>query len=293
MSIFTMSFIRALRPRHWVKNLLVIVAPLGAGMTGVEALFAISLAFLALSAAASATYLINDVRDREQDSQHPSKKLRAVASGELKPRTALVAAALLVVVAVSIGWVINFLVFVGIVVYLVVTTLYSVWLKRVPALDVIILAGLFVLRIVVGALTISVEVSNWLLATSFFVFISLASAKRFIELSLPGLDKSNSLTHGRGYLASDRLVVHIAGLASGLISAMLIGQYVETAEISTGSQLLGLLWLVVPLWVYWIFRLWILVARGRVPHDPVEFVLKDGVSYLVGFFIIVIYLVAR
>ena len=288
-----MGILRSLRLRHWVKNLLVFVAPLGAGVLSFQNISLLLLAFLSLSAAASASYLLNDVRDREQDALHPSKKSRAIASGLLAPGSAILLAFVLVAISMFVMAFVNVFALAGVLSYLLMSTLYSLWFKRVPALDIVVLAGLFVLRIFVGALAVEVEVSTWLLATSFFIFLSLATAKRFIELSLPELGSGNDLVHGRGYLPADRPIMQIGGFSTGLISAMLLGQYVESGHTGAGVWLPELLWIVVPLWVYWIARLWILVSRGRVEHDPVEFVLKDGVSYTVAAIVLVIFLISR
>ena len=284
---------RSLRPRHWVKNLLVIVAPLGAGVLSAPSIPLLLLSFISLSAAASGTYLLNDVKDREQDALHPLKKSRAVASGLLKPVPAVFLAMGLVAISVIVMSFVNALALAAVVGYSLISISYSLKFKRVPALDIVILAGLFVLRIFVGALAVEVEVSTWLLATSFFIFLSLASAKRFIELSLPDFGGGNNLLHGRGYLPSDRPIMQIGGYSAGFISAMLLGQYVESGHRGSGVGLPELLWLVVPLWVYWISRFWILVSRGRVEHDPVEFVLRDGVSYMVGALILGVYFISR
>jgi len=271
----------------------VFVAPLGAGVLSFQDISLLLLAFLSLSAAASASYLLNDVRDREQDALHPSKKSRAIASGLLAPGSAILLAFVLVAISMFVMAFVNGFALAGVLSYLLMSTLYSLWFKRVPALDIVVLAGLFVLRIFVGALAVEVEVSTWLLATSFFIFLSLATAKRFIELSLPELGSGNDLVHGRGYLPADRPIMQIGGFSTGLISAMLLGQYVESGHAGAGVWLPELMWIVVPLWVYWIARLWILVSRGRVEHDPVEFVLKDGVSYTVAAIILVVFLISR
>ena len=288
-----MVVLSALRPRHWSKNLLVLVAPLGAGAIAIENLLPLVISFLSLSAAASGTYLLNDVRDREQDALHPTKKLRVIASGKLAPRPAVLLALTLLAFAISLMTFTTVFALAAVILYSVVANLYSLWLRRVPALDVVILASLFVLRIYVGALVVSVEVSNWLLATSFFIFLSLASAKRFIELSRDGLVGDTELLHGRGYLPSDRQVIQVGGLSTGLISAMLLGQWVETLESLGGGELSQLMWLAVPLWVYWVSRLWILTARGKVQDDPVEFVIRDNVSYLVASAILALYMLSK
>lgn len=283
------TVLSALRIRHWVKNLLVFVAPVGAGETNLETFSTLLLVFIALSFAASSTYLINDVRDIQQDILHPSKRFRAVASGRISPKTAIAIGMVLLVASMAVGAFVSTYVLLAIALYTGTATLYSVWLKRVPALDIVVLASLFVLRIFAGALAVSVEVSSWLLAISFFVFLSLAGAKRFVELSLPNLGAGNEPVHGRGYVQSDRAIIQIGGFGSGLISAMLIGQYIESTDQALVEGAPELLWLAVPLWVYWVFRFWILLSRGQVADDPVEFVLGDGVSYIVASLIVVIY----
>ena len=279
----SMIFFVALRPRHWAKNLLVFLAPFGAGAVSFSNAVVLLFAFLALSAAASATYLLNDVRDRDIDRFHPSKKSRAVAAGHIQPRTALIAALFLISLAVALGSLTNWASLAGIAVYLLIANLYSLWFKRVPALDVVILASLFVLRIVIGAAVVSVTISNWLYAAGFFAFLSIGFAKRFIELSLRDQRTVEEVSRGRGYFPADLASLQIAGLGSGLISALVLTQYIEKTQILAGGGFGNILWILVPIWVYWVTRFWIFVSRGKIPDDPVEFVLKDGVSYLVVF----------
>lgn len=276
-----MVLFRALRPRHWAKNLLVFVAPLGAGAISFSNLGFLLLAFLALSAAASASYLINDVRDRALDRSHPSKRLRAVASGALQPRSAVLVAFSLIMISAALGSLINLLSLASIAAYLLIATLYSFGLKRVPALDVVILASLFVLRMVIGAAVVSVTISSWLYAAGFFAFLSIAFGKRFIELSLGNPMNAEAVSRGRGYFPSDKDVVQIAGLGSGLISALILTQYIEKVQLSDGGSLESLLWALVPIWVYWVTRFWIFASRGKISDDPVMFLVRDRVSYFV------------
>src|SRR6185503_13258665 len=139
-------------------------------------------AFLAYGLCASSVYLLNDLIDLKDDRQHPRKKFRPLASGALSIRAALVIMPTLLVTAFTLAVVISPL-FAGLlVVYYVTTNLYAFWLKRVPILDTLILAGLYTLRILAGAAAIPVVPSFWLLAFSMFFFFSLALAKRHSEL---------------------------------------------------------------------------------------------------------------
>ncbi|MDF1565063.1 MAG: decaprenyl-phosphate phosphoribosyltransferase [Deltaproteobacteria bacterium] len=179
------ALLRALRPTHWSKNAFVL-APL---------LFArrwedgpsVQLALLALGlwcAAASAVYLFNDVRDREEDRLHPLKKLRPVAAGALPVPVALGAAALLAAGALLLGWL--FLaptVGVGLGAYLLLNLAYSLHLKKIPYLDVSMVAAGFVLRVFTGAVAIAVPASPWLLTCAAGLALFLALAKRRAELA--------------------------------------------------------------------------------------------------------------
>jgi len=273
-------FLSAIRPRHWLKNLLVLVAPLGAGALTPGHALAIGGAFGALSLTASAMYLVNDVWDKDKDRLHPAKRHRAIASGRLSPRVALVSAGALLVPAGIVSWAVSPAFFAIVGAYFVAAMLYSFWLKTAPAIDIVMLAGFFVLRIVGGGIAVQVDVSSWLLATSFFVFLSIAAAKRVIELQVmePSLD--GGPVGGRGYVSSDRDVVLAAGVGAGIASTLLLGLFVESGAASLSLQAPQLLWLSIPVWVYWVLRFWLIVSRGKVGHDPVEFVLKDWVSYL-------------
>lgn len=283
-----MKLLSAVRPRHWVKNLLIFVAPLGAGALSLSNLYQLALGIVALSLSASAMYLVNDVRDIDTDRLHPSKRNRAISSGEISIGGALALAALLIIVSAILGWVVSFSFLLLLGIYVMAVLSYSWWLKAVPAVDIVLLALLFVLRIVSGAIATNVEVSAWLLATSFFAFLSIATGKRVVELDLMAEAVTRGAETGRGYSRSDYGVMTAAGISIGIASGVLLALYVEVGDAAQQMNRPELLWLAIPVWVYWIIRFWLLVSRGKVDNDPIEFVLRDRISYfaVVGFLIL-------
>lgn len=288
-----MMLLAALRPRHWVKNLLIFVAPLGAGALSPSNWYQLALAFVALSLSASSMYLVNDIRDIKADRLHPSKRNRAIASGKISTGTALGLASSLIIASAILGWVLSLYFLLALGVYVFLSVSYSWWLKAVPAIDIVLLASLFVLRIFAGAVAIDVEVSIWLLGTSFFAFLSIATGKRVVELDLLDEVIARGGETGRGYLRSDYGVMTSAGISIGIASGVLLALYVEVGDAAQQMNRPELLWLAIPIWTYWIIRFWLLVSRGKVDSDPIEFVLQDLMSYVavVGFLILL--LVAR
>ena len=186
--------VAALRPAQWVKNLFVLapvlfgkVADRGelAGRT-----LAVAAAFCAL---ASALYLLNDVRDAEADRQHPVKRSRPVASGAIRPGTALLAAAILGPLALLAVFLAAPAALPATLVYAALTVLYSLGLKRVALLDVFIVASGYVLRVLAGSAAAQVVPSHWLLLCTFFLALFLALSKRKSELAARGAASRASL----------------------------------------------------------------------------------------------------
>src|SRR5438876_2701944 len=182
-----MDLLEAMRPRQWSKNVFVFAGIVFAGrLFEVRAELRVLAVFFVFCAAASSVYLANDVADRASDAHHPVKSLRPVASGRLSPSAALVASALLGIAALAGAALLNLGTLLLTVAYLVSTLAYSFGLKRVFLLDVMIVAGGFVLRAAVGAAAIDAEISPWLLVCSFLLALFLALGKRRAELVLLG-----------------------------------------------------------------------------------------------------------
>jgi decaprenyl-phosphate phosphoribosyltransferase len=175
--------LRACRPRQWSKNLLVLAAPCAAGVIDRPQVAAqVAGAFLVLCLISSATYLVNDVRDREQDRRHPRKRLRPVAAGELSPRAALLLAAVLAFVGIAAATAITPGLGVIACGYLALTASYSLWLRRVVVLDILAIAAGFVLRAIAGGVATDIYLSRWFVIVTASCAIYLVAGKRYAEL---------------------------------------------------------------------------------------------------------------
>jgi 4-hydroxybenzoate polyprenyltransferase len=165
--------------------------------------------------------------------------------------------------------------------YIVANVAYSTGLKRVPLVDVFVLAGFYALRILAGAAATDVPVSHWLLALSLFGFLSLALAKRFVEVSALGA-RAESRVGGRGYIAGDAQVLGWLGVASGSLSVLVLALYITSRDVTALYSHPAVLWFACPLMLYWISRVWLLAHRGDLHEDPLVFALSDPPSYLVA-----------
>lgn len=176
------ALVRAARPRQWTKNLLVLAAPVAAGVVSLPALLDCLVALLAFCLAASGVYLLNDVRDVASDRAHSVKQLRPVASGEVSVRSATVAGLTLMVAAAGLASVASMALVVVIMVYLAVQVAYSMGLKNQPVLDISIVASGFLLRGIAGGAAADIGLSQWFLLVTAFGSLFMVSGKRYAEL---------------------------------------------------------------------------------------------------------------
>jgi 4-hydroxybenzoate polyprenyltransferase len=174
--------------------------------------------------------------------------------------------------------------------YFVGTLTYSLYWKRLMLLDVLVLAGLYTHRILAGGVATGVPVSAWLLGFSMFFFTSLAFAKRYVELKAM---KDDAMVKNRGYFRADLEMVTSMGTSSGYIAALVFVLYVDSAAVRATYLEPRLLWLVLPVLLYWLGRIWLLAGRGQMQEDPVKFALKDKKSLLSGAIIFGILAAAR
>ncbi|MBL8299237.1 MAG: UbiA family prenyltransferase [Rhodanobacteraceae bacterium] len=275
------TWAKALRLHQWLKNLLVFL-PLFTSHRVLETATTLNcvLAFLAFGLCASGVYLLNDLFDLDADRRHPRKRLRPFAAGTLPLSAGIVAAPLLALAGLAVAAWLS-LPFAGVLAcYYALTLAYSLRLKRIVMLDVVVLAALYTVRIIGGAVIIGGGLSFWLLAFSMFLFLSLAMLKRYTELrALLGSDKSEA--SGRGYAVDDIALIQSLGGASGYMSVLVLALYIN----STASEALyrhqQVLWLLCPLLLYWISRIWLIAHRGHMHDDPVVFALVDRVSRVV------------
>jgi 4-hydroxybenzoate polyprenyltransferase len=163
--------------------------------------------------------------------------------------------------------------------YLSLTTLYSLVLKRIPIVDIFVLASLYTLRIFAGAAATSITVSPWLLAFSLFFFLGLASVKRYVEFSTsPGASESSR----RGYKQSDTTWIGQLGMGTGLISVLVLALYIQAPDVTRLYRNPAGLWLLAPIVLFWIVRVWFLAHRHELHDDPVVFALRDPISLTIG-----------
>ena len=272
------AWIAALRPHQWLKNALVFVPLLAAHQVFVPAAVVRSgVACIAFCLCASGAYVLNDLLDLDADRRHPSKRLRPFAAGALTPGSGLLAALALTMAAFAVAAALS-REFVGVLLIYGVTTLaYSLLLKRVSMVDVVTLAVLYTVRIIGGAVAIPVEASFWLLAFSMFLFLSLAMVKRYTEIQRVGASNGVSVA-GRGYGIEDIPLIQSLGTSSGYLSVLVFAFYIDSTASGALYRRHELLWVLTPLLLYWISRVWLLARRGEMHDDPVVFALTDRVS---------------
>jgi len=182
----------AVRPHQWVKNALVLVAPIVTGaIVHPAAMLAALIATAAFCAASAATYLVNDIADVDADKLHPTKQLRPIAAGTLSIRHARIAAVVIGCLAFGLAVDLGWLFLTVLAVYLAKTTLYSKRLKHIPVVDIATVAIGFVLRVVAGAVAVGVGVSIWLLAAVWAGAVLISLGKRHAEVGRLGVDAGN------------------------------------------------------------------------------------------------------
>jgi 4-hydroxybenzoate polyprenyltransferase len=266
---------------QWAKNALIFVpAIVSHRIVEWPVAQAALLGFVCFGLCASGTYVVNDLLDLEADRAHPRKSKRPFASGELPLVQGIVVGGLLVALGIVVALVVLGSLFVGVLlVYLASTFWYSWVLKRIAMVDVLALAGLYTVRVLAGDAAIMVAPSFWLLAFSMFMFLNLAVVKRYTELQA-ALEAGDSTARGRGYTTDDLPLLLSSGTSSAFISVLVLALYVND-----GSEALyrypQALWLLCPLMLYWICRVWRKAHRGELHDDPVVFALRDRPSLLV------------
>jgi decaprenyl-phosphate phosphoribosyltransferase len=214
------SFVRAMRPKQWPKNLLVFAAPGAAKVITQSGPFARTIgAFVAFCLVSSATYLLNDVSDVDADRRHPTKRNRPIASGAVSIRSAVVGSLLLFVGGIMVGvaaggW--RLLVVLGL--YVATTTAYSLKLKHVAVVDLVLVSAGFVLRAVAGAVAVDVPLSNWFLITVSFGSMFIVTGKRYAELLAMGDDASTVRASLRQYTPNYLRMVLGASLTGSMLS---------------------------------------------------------------------------
>jgi 4-hydroxybenzoate polyprenyltransferase len=275
------ALMRALRVHQWAKNLLVFLPLLLAHSLHAAPVMAAFAAFFCFCFMASATYIFNDLLDLEPDRVHLNKRKRAFAAGDLSVATGLgISFSLLAVALITAAYLPRtFLIY--LLLYLVTTLAYSFSLKRIVLVDVVILSSLYTIRMMAGSAATHDPVSPWLAAFSIFLFLSLAMVKRFSELQNLNTRGVNP-TNGRGYLLSDIEQLRSFGTSSAYASIVIFALYINGRDVVALYHHPNRMWLITPLLILWVSRVWLLASRGLLDEDPVVFALSDRMSLLLG-----------
>jgi 4-hydroxybenzoate polyprenyltransferase len=273
------SWLKALRLRQWVKNLLVFLPLLGAHeLLNPPLLAQACWAFLAFSLCASSVYLVNDLVDIESDRRHPRKRLRPFAAGLISIPGGTGVALILLAAAFGVSLQVSSRAFLGwLGCYLAVTLCYTFWLKRKILVDSLVLAGLYTLRVLAGSAAVGIPSGFWLLAFSLFLFISLALVKRYTELTAL-MAEGRLRAAGRDYVVEDRHLIQTLGIVSGFSAVLMVALYINGESVANLYPNRDLLWPVVPTLLYWVTRIWLKAHRGEMDDDPIVFALTDRIS---------------
>jgi 4-hydroxybenzoate polyprenyltransferase len=280
-------WLKQVRAYQWLKNSLIFVPLLVTGSFAESNLLISSLVgFISFCLLASATYIFNDLLDLTADRHHPRKKFRPLAHGDISLTAATSVAIGLAVTAFLLAFTTNDLFVYILLTYLSTTLLYSLVLKSHAAIDIIVLASLYTLRIFAGAAILNVTMSFWLLSFSMFIFFSLALIKRCSELRT--LDpETNNKAKGRDYYAEDYTLLMSFGTTSAMLAVLMFCFYMNSDVLKNQYQEPNLLWLITPALCYWLTRMWIVAHRGQMHDDPLIYSLKDKTSILtIGFIVI-------
>jgi 4-hydroxybenzoate polyprenyltransferase len=274
-------YVKALRVHQWLKNLLIAVPLLAAHQLNSNlGLLHVVYAFLSFSMCASSVYVLNDLLDLDSDRQHIRKRKRPFAACTIPLWQGILMVPMLLVISIAISLLLPKQFFFVLCTYFALTLAYSIRLKKQVIVDVMLLAGLYTMRIIAGAAATQITPSFWLLAFSMFLFLSLALIKRYSEMFIT-LKSNKQEAAGRGYSVDDLSVLMSIGVSSGMLSVLVFALYLNNPEINKMYPNTMWLWLIPPLLLYWISRIWMKAHRGQVDDDPVVFAAKDWQSLVV------------
>jgi 4-hydroxybenzoate polyprenyltransferase len=275
------KFLKSIRIHQWLKNVLVFLPLLAAHKTNdIQNIFQVLLAFLSFGLGASAVYVLNDLLDLDSDRQHKSKYKRPFASGLMGAFEGFMIIFVLLAGSGLVAWQLPAQFGAVLIVYFILTSLYSFWLKRQVVVDITMLATLYTVRIVAGAAAAQVYPSFWLLAFSMFFFLGLGTVKRYTELRDIS-HTTNSRPAGRGYTVLDLPLILNMGLCSSMVSTLVFALYIhspETIEVYHNNKYL---WPAAVALLYWNARVWMKAHREEIHEDPVVFATMDKQSWMI------------
>ena len=287
------TWVKVFRLHQWVKNILIFVPIFAAHkIISGDDWQNLLLAFFSFSLCASSVYIANDLLDLESDRQHPRKRFRPFAAGNVPIWIGTLLAPTLLLASFIMASNIVGTFFPCLIAYFVITCADSWGLKRLILVDCLTLAILYTLRIVAGAAAVNVPLSFWLLAFSIFLFLSLAFIKRYAELQLH-IDHAIKKTHGRGYRIEDAPLIQQLGVASGYTAVLVLALYLNSENVIKLYRTPAIIWAAIPLMLLWLSWMWLKAFRGQMHDDPIVFAIKDKASILIGILFASTFILAR
>jgi len=282
-----------LRIHQYLKNILLFVPLAAAHQIGnIESLSLLLLAFVSFSLCASSVYITNDLIDLESDRQHPRKRHRPFASGEVPISYGVILAPICLITSFALALFVGANFSTWLIAYFIVTVAYSLRLKRYALIDCLTLAALYTLRIIAGAAAVAISLSFWLLAFSIFLFLSLAFVKRYAELKFQ-ISHGNTHAHGRGYHVEDAPLIQALGINAGYASVLVLALYLHSEAGMVLYNTPQFIWGSVPILLFWISWVWLKADRGEMHYDPIVFAIRDKSSLLAGVIFIVTFIIAK
>jgi 4-hydroxybenzoate polyprenyltransferase len=270
-------YVRALRPHQWMKNVLIFLPLLAGHQFDMQTVVLSLLAFVAFSVTASSVYVVNDMLDLAADRAHPRKCKRPFASGEVPLQHGMIMAAGLFALGAVLSLMVGLPFFLLVCGYFVLTTAYSMSLKRQMVLDICVLAALYSMRIAAGAVATGIPLSVWLLAFAIFFFLSLAAVKRQAEL-VDSAKRGTLKARGRGYTVGDLPIITMIAISSGYVSVLVLVLYVSSPEVTQLYHTPNMLWGIGAIVLFWITRTVMIAHRGLMHDDPVVYAARDRIS---------------
>lgn len=277
------DYLKAMRPHHWSKNVLLLLPLLLAHEQHAKAWLRALFGVILFSIAASGIYIFNDLLDLQSDRMHPWKRRRPLASALVPIQHGLLMFIPLLIGPIALGWVtLGGMFSLALAAYCVISIAYTMSWKRHVLVDVFVLTGFYGIRIITGAAIDHTYLSHWFAIFAMFFFFSLAIAKRFSEL-LHAKELVRGTNSGRSYRLEDSQLLAMVGIASSFCAVIIFSLYCHAPEVGRLYPHSGRLLLIAPLLLYWLLRLWLRAIRGELNEDPVVLATQDRVSYLVGF----------
>ncbi len=283
------SILSEIRVKQWIKNILVFVPQVLAHDFSLYSFSLSFLAFLSISFAASFIYIINDVLDLPNDRKHPIKSTRPFASGKLKLQYAPILSTVIISLSFLFATFLPFRFSLYLVLYIIITLIYSFRLKNVVLLDVVVLAALYVLRIIMGGVADDIEISVWVLSFMSFFFLGLAIMKRTSDFKF---QKTAKQLAGRPYTSDDVVLLEMIEVCCCFASLIVLCIYIDTATSHSQYAFPGYLWFICPIIFIWYTNLILKAHKGEMHGDPVLFAIHEKSSYITGVLIAFFFIMA-